>query len=105
MVLQELVSIASSSCVYPHELVKQHINLLSQNYSQDCIKTRDCQAQILEIDSNSDISIYSLSTVASVFQLSVNQIGTINQKDNINGFASTVTAWTRGSYRLGPITT
>ncbi|KAF8147994.1 exo-beta-1,3-glucanase [Crassisporium funariophilum] len=63
------------------------------NYSQDCIVTRNCQAQIANIDSTSDVNIYSLTTVASVFQLSVKGVGIIKQADNINGFASTVTSW------------
>ncbi|KAF9531459.1 exo-beta-1,3-glucanase [Crepidotus variabilis] len=64
------------------------------NYAQDAIKTRNCQSQILNIDACSDISIYSLSTVATTYQVSVEGNGIIDQKDNINGFASTVTAWT-----------
>ncbi|PPQ72918.1 hypothetical protein CVT24_000192 [Panaeolus cyanescens] len=65
------------------------------NYSQDCINTRNCQAQIFNIDKESqkDVEIYSLSTVASTAMLSVNGVGKIDQKDNLNGFASTVTAW------------
>ncbi|KAF8960752.1 glycoside hydrolase family 55 protein [Flammula alnicola] len=66
------------------------------NYSQDCLNTRNCQSQILNVDSSADISIYSLSTVATTYQLSIDRIGLIDQKDNINGFASTVTAWTSG---------
>ncbi|KAF9044166.1 glucan 1,3-beta-glucosidase [Panaeolus papilionaceus] len=65
------------------------------NYSQDCINTRNCQAQILNIDKESEkcVEIYSLSTVASTWMLSVERKGKVNQKDNLNGFASTVTAW------------
>ncbi|KAF5310158.1 hypothetical protein D9619_010234 [Psilocybe cf. subviscida] len=64
------------------------------NYAQDCIKTRDCQCQILNIDpSSSTIDIFSLSTVASTYQLSVGGAGVIDQAENVNGFASTVTHW------------
>ena len=66
-----------------------------QNYGQDCINTRDCQAQIADVDAISDVNIYSLSTVATTYQLSVDKVGIINQADNIDGFASTVTAWSR----------
>ncbi|KAF9560804.1 glycoside hydrolase family 55 protein [Agrocybe pediades] len=66
------------------------------NYSQDCLNTRNCQAQIANIDTrtSNNVNIYSLSTVASTYQLSVNGQGVINQRDNINAFASTVTVWT-----------
>jgi len=64
------------------------------NYSQDAVRTRNCQTHIATISaSSSDINIYSLSTVASGYQLSVDSAGVVDQKDNINGFASTVTVW------------
>ncbi|PPQ70366.1 hypothetical protein CVT24_013141 [Panaeolus cyanescens] len=66
------------------------------NYGQDCINSRNCQAQIANIDTASTgINIYSLSTVATTFQLSVNSAGVINQANNLNGFASTVTSWSQ----------
>ncbi|KAF8063611.1 exo-beta-1,3-glucanase [Lyophyllum atratum] len=65
------------------------------NYNQDCLKTYSCQTQIANIDSTSSVSIFSLSTVASTFQLSVNGQGIVNQSGNRNGFASTLTAWSR----------
>ncbi|TFK33474.1 exo-beta-1,3-glucanase [Crucibulum laeve] len=65
------------------------------NYSQECLNTRNCQAQILNIDAKSTVNFYSLSTVASSSQLSIDRIGIINQANNINGFASTVTSWSR----------
>ncbi|KAJ7929217.1 exo-beta-1,3-glucanase [Mycena leptocephala] len=63
------------------------------NYSQACLETRNCQNQILNICDDSKVYIYSLATVASAFQISVNGSGVVNQKDNNNGFASTVTVW------------
>lgn len=48
---------------------------------------------MVDIDSDSQILIYSLSTVSSTFQISIDGKGVVNQADNINGFASTVTAW------------
>ncbi|KAF8078081.1 glycoside hydrolase family 55 protein [Lyophyllum atratum] len=69
-----------------------------QNYSQACLNTRDCQPQIVDIDSDSIVHIYSLSTVASTFQVSVDGAGIVNQSDNINGFASTVTVWSPFKY-------
>ncbi|KAF9044173.1 exo-beta-1,3-glucanase [Panaeolus papilionaceus] len=66
------------------------------NYSQNCIDSRNCQSQIATVDSASTgINIYSLSTVATTYQLSVNGAGVINQANNLNGFASTVTSWSQ----------
>ncbi|EEB87193.1 hypothetical protein MPER_15558 [Moniliophthora perniciosa FA553] len=83
------------------------LSVILQDYNQDCLDTRNCQEQIVSIDNESQVSIFSLSTVATTFQLSVGDQGIINQADNINGelfrtlilldalgFASTVTAWT-----------
>ena len=65
-----------------------------QSYNQDCVSTRNCQAHIADVDSSSsNVNIFSLSTVASTYQLSVDGTGVIDQKDNIDGFASTITAW------------
>jgi len=63
------------------------------NYGQQCISTSNCQAQIANIDAQSDVKIYSLSTVATTYQISVDKVGIINQAGDINGFASTVTSW------------
>ena len=73
----------------------QMLTTIQQNYSTACTATRNCQEQTLNIDQKSDISFYSLSTVATTYQLSIDSQGVINQKDNLDGFASTVTAWTR----------
>ncbi|KAJ3560072.1 hypothetical protein NP233_g11075 [Leucocoprinus birnbaumii] len=66
-----------------------------QNYGQACIAPATCQNQLVDLDSSSTVTIYSLSTVATTFQVSVNEVGIVNQAGNINGFASTVTAWSR----------
>ncbi|TFK19768.1 glucan 1,3-beta-glucosidase [Coprinopsis marcescibilis] len=63
-------------------------------YSQDCITNRNCQAQIANIDSKSRVHLFSLSTVAAKHQISVERNGIVDQANNINGFASTVTYWT-----------
>ncbi|KAF8879271.1 exo-beta-1,3-glucanase [Infundibulicybe gibba] len=65
------------------------------NYAQACIPTRDCQRHILNIDSGSTITIYGLSTVATKYQISIGGTGIIDQSANVNGFTSTVTAWSR----------
>jgi len=64
-----------------------------QNYSQACLTTRDCQSQITDIDSSSSVYIYSLSTIASSYQISVEGKGIVNEAQNVNGMASTVTFW------------
>ncbi|KAH9484138.1 putative glucan endo-1,3-beta-glucosidase [Psilocybe cubensis] len=66
-----------------------------QDFTQTCLNSNSCQSQILNIDTTSSVTIYSLSTVATTFQISIGQNGIINQSANANGFASTVTAWSR----------
>jgi hypothetical protein len=64
------------------------------------------QSQIVNIDSASSISIYSLATVGVTYQISMNQVGFINQNQNTDGFQQTVTAWTQvGSGPSNPGTT
>ncbi|KAJ7261315.1 exo-beta-1,3-glucanase [Mycena haematopus] len=65
------------------------------NYDQTCLTPENCQNQILNIDSASSVFIYSLQTVGTTFQLSVNQAGVVNQANNANGFAATLTSWTQ----------
>lgn len=64
-----------------------------QNYNQSCLNTFNCQSQILDVDTGSSVAVYSLSTIATSFQVSLNQQGIINQNGNRDGMASTVTAW------------
>ncbi|KAJ7482757.1 exo-beta-1,3-glucanase [Mycena latifolia] len=63
------------------------------NYDQGCLTTESCQSQMVNIDNESSVDIYSLSTIGTTGQLSINQIPIINQDQNQNGFASTVTSW------------
>ncbi|KIM34208.1 glycoside hydrolase family 55 protein [Serendipita vermifera MAFF 305830] len=62
-------------------------------YAQTCLDTKNCQAEIATVSDSTSVNIYSLSTVAVTYQLVYNGQQTINQSANINGFASTVTAW------------
>jgi glucan 1,3-beta-glucosidase len=55
------------------------------NYNQTCINAYSCQDQIVNIDSASGVHIYQLSTVATTYQLSVDQTPIINQASNRNG--------------------
>ncbi|KAJ6479946.1 exo-beta-1,3-glucanase [Mycena vitilis] len=66
-----------------------------QNYAQTCLTAENCQSNIVNVDTTSSVHIYSLSTVGTTFQLSVNQAGVINQSSNPNGFAATVTSWSQ----------
>ncbi|KAF9458677.1 glycoside hydrolase family 55 protein [Collybia nuda] len=70
-----------------------------RNYSQVCLVSRDCQQQILDVDRFSKVDIYSLATVSSSFQISVDGKGVVRDIDNNNGFASTVTLWRPGPHR------
>ena len=70
-------------------------NVPLQNYAQDCLNTFNCQQQNVNIDSSSSIGIYMLSTVASQYMLSMNGQGIVPNSANRNGFAQTLTSWTR----------
>ncbi|KAJ7777561.1 exo-beta-1,3-glucanase [Mycena maculata] len=65
------------------------------NYNQACLTPESCQSQMVSVDTTSSVHIYSLATVGTTFQLSVNQVGVINQSSNPNGFAATVTSWSQ----------
>jgi glucan 1,3-beta-glucosidase len=54
----------------------------------------NCQSEILDVDSQSSVSIYSLATVGTVYQLSIDYCPVIPASQNGNGFSRTVTAWT-----------
>lgn len=64
-----------------------------QNYQKSCEDDASCQTQIVDIDSESSVHIYSLSTIAAAYQISVDHQGVVNQSSNANGFPSTVTFW------------
>ncbi|KAH7905299.1 exo-beta-1,3-glucanase [Hygrophoropsis aurantiaca] len=66
-----------------------------QNYGQDCLDTFSCQTQIINIDSSSSVTAYSISTVGTTYQLSVSESGVINESDNGDGFQQTFTAWSQ----------
>ncbi|KAF9259881.1 exo-beta-1,3-glucanase [Marasmius fiardii PR-910] len=65
-----------------------------QSYSQTCLDTTSCQNQIATVDSSSsNVHIYSLSTAGTTFQVSLDQKGIVNENNNVNGFAETITYW------------
>jgi len=53
----------------------------------------NCQREILHVDGESGMSVYSLVTVGVVHPLSIDRTPTINAVDNRNGFGQTVTVW------------
>ncbi|KAJ7093252.1 exo-beta-1,3-glucanase, partial [Mycena epipterygia] len=65
------------------------------NYAQECLTPENCQTQMVTVDNESSVHIYSLSTIGTTYQLSINQAGTINQASNPNGFAATLTSWSQ----------
>ncbi|KAF9068658.1 exo-beta-1,3-glucanase [Rhodocollybia butyracea] len=62
-------------------------------YVQTCLETMSCQPQLVNVDSQSFVTIYSLSTVGATSQLSVGNTGIINESANVDGYQSTVTVW------------
>ncbi|KAG6810587.1 hypothetical protein H0H92_011221 [Tricholoma furcatifolium] len=60
-----------------------------------CLTTSTCQTQTLNVDSASDVALFSVSTVGTTWQVSVNGQGVVNEALNSNGFAETVTVWSR----------
>ncbi|KAE9406731.1 exo-beta-1,3-glucanase [Gymnopus androsaceus JB14] len=64
-----------------------------ESFSQDCLDAATCQSQIMTVDSASSINVYSLSTVGTTFQVSLNNNGIVNQAGDVDGFASTITSW------------
>ena len=66
------------------------------NYNSSvCSTALNCQFEILDVDSDSDIGIYSLATVGTTYQLSIDSSPVIPAAENGNGFSRTVTAWTQ----------
>ncbi|KAL1887501.1 hypothetical protein Cpir12675_006527 [Ceratocystis pirilliformis] len=59
------------------------------NYSQKCLKTEDCQRDMVHMD-NSSMSMYGLATKAAINMVRVNGEVAALQKDNTNVYGSTV---------------
>ncbi|GIJ91455.1 hypothetical protein Asppvi_010421 [Aspergillus pseudoviridinutans] len=67
------------------------------DYSQDCLKTENCQQRGFHIEQSNDIWIYNLCTKAIVEMVSpVGELVT-RAVDNRNGFLSSILAWVRVS--------
>ncbi|EMD37582.1 glycoside hydrolase family 55 protein [Gelatoporia subvermispora B] len=66
-----------------------------ENWDTDCQNSKNCQSQIVNVDSAStNIGIYQLTTVDTTMMLSMNNNGVISASNNRNGFSDTVAAWT-----------
>lgn len=64
-----------------------------QNYTQGCLTNTTCQQQIVDIDITSSVHIYSMGTVGTTYEVSVDNNGIVPFSSNLNGFAQTVTLW------------
>ncbi|KAG1736747.1 glycoside hydrolase family 55 protein [Suillus lakei] len=64
-----------------------------QNYSTTCEGNTTCQTQMVNVDWTSSVSIYSLTTVGTTYQLSIEGNGIIYFANDSEGFSSTVTLW------------
>lgn len=64
-----------------------------QNYTSTCEGNTTCQTQMVNVDWTSSVSIYSLTTVGTTYQLSVEETGLIYFANDSEGFSSTVTLW------------
>jgi hypothetical protein len=67
------------------------------DYSQDCLKTENCQQRGFEIEQSSDIWIYNLCTKAIIEMVTLFQGVPTYAQDNVNGFLSSILAWLGGS--------
>ncbi|RLL97668.1 hypothetical protein CFD26_105896 [Aspergillus turcosus] len=66
-------------------------------YSQDCLKTEDCQQRGFEIEQSSDIWVYNLCTKAIIEMVTPFQGVPTYARDNVNGFLSSILAWLGGA--------
>jgi hypothetical protein len=72
-----------------------------QNYGQACLTSVNCQPQIVNVDGASGVAIFQLATVGTTYQLSVGQVGVVNQNLNADGFQQTITVWTQDGTASG----
>jgi len=64
------------------------------NYVSTCQSTETCNAQIVNVENSSPVSVYGLATVATTYQLSVDTAGVVQAANDHDGFQDTMTAWT-----------
>ncbi|KAL5612692.1 hypothetical protein BROUX41_004219 [Berkeleyomyces rouxiae] len=71
------------------------------NYAQTCLKTEDCQRDMVYLE-NSSMSMYGLTTKAAINMVLVDNEVVAEQKDNTNVFGSAVALFSTSSSPLGP---
>lgn len=64
-----------------------------QEYTQNCVASNDCQDRVFEIDSSSQVWIYSLITKAAVEMISPAGGVSVLGKDNRYSYCDVVMAW------------
>lgn len=61
------------------------------NYKQDCLATESCQENMVSVECSHAVTLWGLSTKASTNMVTVDSgVGAVPQKDNRNGFCSTI---------------
>lgn len=66
-------------------------------YSQECLKTEDCQTRGFDVQNSTDIWVYNLCTKGMIEMVSpLNTLPTY-ARENINGFLSSILAWLQGA--------
>lgn len=60
------------------------------NWSETCLATESCQANMVSIECSTEVYLWALSTVGSTSMVTVDGTGVVNQKDNTDNFASTI---------------
>ncbi|KAF7180792.1 hypothetical protein CNMCM7691_010083 [Aspergillus felis] len=88
------VRIIDSSSIW---ILRSSLYSFYSDYSQDCLKTENCQQRGFEIEQSSDIWIYNLCTKAIVEMVTPFQGVPTYARDNVNGFLSSILAWLGGA--------
>ena len=70
-----------------------------ENYDQECVDNNDCQLNMVSIDNNSRVTLYALTTKASVNMVTQGDSIRVLDADNRSNFGATVAMYR--SYDLG----
>ena len=74
-----------------------------ENYNQDCVKSNDCQTNMVEVDSSSNVQIFGMSTKAAVNMITVNGQSAALDKDNRNNFCAAIAYYEEKGDGIGPV--
>lgn len=88
------IRVVDSSSIY---LLGAGLYSWFSDYSQDCVKTENCQQRGFEVVESYDIWVYNLCTKAIVEMVSPLRSAATMAADNKNGFLSSVVAWLQGA--------